>query len=103
MDRSIQKLAEKIAQSMLNIELGAVLFTLKFECNESYVKIDETIRCNDTYIVQTASSTVNDDLIELFLIMTYLEACTKCNSECQSIIMPHFSLWSIMGQKISAS
>ena len=50
------ELAKKIAQS-LNIELGTITHS-KFQCNESYVKIDETIRGMDTYIVQTASSTV---------------------------------------------
>ena len=80
------ELAKKIAQS-LNIELGTITHS-KFQCNESYVKIDETIRGMDTYIVQTASSTVNDDLIELFLIMDTLK---RASAASVNIIMPHFA------------
>ena len=80
------ELAENIAK-----ELGTTLGDLKyskFQCNESYVKIDETIRGMDTYIVQTASSSVNDDLMELFLIMDTLK---RASAASVNIIMPHFA------------
>ena len=80
------ELAEKIA-SELGISLGDIKQS-KFQCNESYVKIDETIRGMDTYIIQTASSSVNDDLMELFLIMDTLK---RASAASVNIIMPHFA------------
>lgn len=79
-------LAKNIA-SELGMELGHITLS-KFQCNESYVKIDETIRGMDTYIVQTASHSVNDDLIELFLIMDTLK---RASANSINIIMPHFA------------
>jgi ribose-phosphate pyrophosphokinase len=80
------ELAQAIADN-LGIRLGDITHS-KFQCNESYVKIDETIRGMDTYIVQTASSTVNDDLMELFLIMDTLKRASAASI---NIIMPHFA------------
>ncbi|MEK9727630.1 MAG: ribose-phosphate pyrophosphokinase [Candidatus Margulisiibacteriota bacterium] len=71
----------------LGIKLGDITQS-KFQCNESYVKIDETIRGMDTYILQTASSKVNDDLMELFLIMDTLKRASAASI---NIIMPHFA------------
>ncbi|MBL6722874.1 MAG: ribose-phosphate pyrophosphokinase [Candidatus Margulisbacteria bacterium] len=80
------ELATDIAK-ILNIPLGTIKHS-KFQCNESYVKIDETIRGLDTYILQTASNSVNDDLIELFLIMDTLKRASAASI---NIIMPHFA------------
>jgi ribose-phosphate pyrophosphokinase len=80
------KLAQEIAKN-LGIVLGDIKHA-KFQCNESYVKIDETIRGMDTYILQTASNSVNDDLIELFLIMDTLKRASAASI---NIIMPHFA------------
>jgi ribose-phosphate pyrophosphokinase len=80
------ELAQGIADA-LGIQLGEIKRS-KFQCNENYVKIDETIRGMDTYIVQTASSSVNDDLIELFLIMDTLK---RASASSINIIMPHFA------------
>ncbi len=79
-------LAQNIANE-LGIGLGDLKYS-KFQCNETYVKIDETIRGMDTYIVQTASSSVNDDLMELFLIMDTLK---RASAASVNIIMPHFA------------
>jgi ribose-phosphate pyrophosphokinase len=83
---SHKKLAQEIA-AILGISLGNIQHS-KFQCNENYVKIDETIRGMDTYILQTASSSVNDDLIELFLIMDTLKRASAASI---NIIMPHFA------------
>ena len=83
---SHKNLAKNIA-NILSIELGDIKHS-KFQCNENYVKIDETIRGMDTYILQTASSSVNDDLIELFLIMDTLKRASAASI---NIIMPHFA------------
>ena len=83
---SHKNLAKNIA-NILGIELGDIKHS-KFQCNENYVKIDETIRGMDTYILQTASSSVNDDLIELFLIMDTLKRASAASI---NIIMPHFA------------
>jgi len=80
------ELAKNIA-TILGIPLGEIKHS-KFQCNESYVKIDETLRGLDTYILQTASSSVNDDLIELFLIMDTLKRASAASI---NIIMPHFA------------
>ncbi len=80
------ELAKNIAD-ILGIELGDIKHS-KFQCNENYVKINETIRGMDTYIVQTASNNVNDDLIELFLIMDTLKRASAASI---NIIMPHFA------------
>jgi ribose-phosphate pyrophosphokinase len=41
----------------------------KFKDGEIYVQIDENIRGCDCYIVQSLSTPVNDNLMELLLIM----------------------------------
>lgn len=79
------ELSNSIATA-LGMQLGCMTYS-KFQCNESYVKIDETIRGMDTYIVQTASHSINDDLMELFLIMDTLK---RASANSINIIMPHF-------------
>ena len=71
----------------LGIPLGNITHS-RFQCNESYVKIDETIRGMDIYILQTAHHHVNDDLMELFLIMDTLK---RASANSVNIIMPHFA------------
>ena len=68
--RSHPQLGAAIAECM-GIELGEMQLST-FSCKEVYACINETIRGRDIYLLQTASLSVNDDLMELFVILDTL-------------------------------
>jgi ribose-phosphate pyrophosphokinase len=70
----------------LGIELGKLQIS-KFACNEIYTKIDETIRGYDVFILQTAGASVNDDMMELFVLM---DALKRSSAESINVIMPYY-------------
>ncbi len=78
-------LAEDLAKQ-LKVKLGK-LSLKNFSSGECYVKFDESVRGKDVYIVQTGSSTPNEDLIELFLIC---QAAKLSFASYVHVVMPHF-------------
>ncbi|MFC1752512.1 ribose-phosphate diphosphokinase [Thermoproteota archaeon] len=78
-------LADEIA-AILGIELGKVKLS-KFSCGETYAHIEESIRGNEIYILQTITETVNDDYMELFLLM---DALRRASAKAIYVIIPHF-------------
>lgn len=78
-------LAKSIAEQ-LDIEL-AVARLSHFSCNESYVRIEETIRGYDTYIIQTIGEHPNDDYMELFIMM---DALRRASAASINVVIPHF-------------
>ncbi|MDD5074278.1 MAG: ribose-phosphate pyrophosphokinase [Candidatus Peribacteraceae bacterium] len=71
-------------------ELGTELkkITLKtFSSGEKYAKFDESVRGKDVFILQTGSRTVNEDLIELFLMC---QAAKLSFAASVHVIAPHF-------------
>ncbi|MEI8230053.1 MAG: ribose-phosphate diphosphokinase [Candidatus Peregrinibacteria bacterium] len=78
-------LAHSLAKE-LSVELGRI--TLKtFSSGERYIKFDESVRGKDVFLLQTGSKTVNEDLIELFLMC---QAAKLSFAKTVHVVMPHF-------------
>jgi len=70
----------------LGIQLGQMTIK-KFSCGETYVRIEESIRGEEIYVVQSISGNANDDYMELFIIM---DALKRASASAIHVIMPHF-------------
>ena len=82
---SHRQLGQKIAD-LLKLPLSP-LDLRRFACNEIYVKPMETVRNADVYIVQTATSNVNEELMELFIM---LDSFKRSFANKVHVIMPYF-------------
>jgi len=78
-------LAHEIAK-YLRLKVSPMTLT-RFACNEVYARPEQTVRGCDVYIVQTATSRVNEDLMELFII---IDAMKRSFAEKIHVVMPHF-------------
>lgn len=82
-------LAEKIA-SLLNIKLTKCKLD-KFSNNEIRVEIQENIRNEDIFIIQTGSNiknySINDILMETMIM---IDACKRSNAKTITLIMPFY-------------
>lgn len=58
-----------------------------FSCGERYIKFGETIRGKEVYILQTATTKSDNDLMELFLIC---QAARLSFAKSVNVIMPNF-------------
>ncbi|NBV41170.1 ribose-phosphate pyrophosphokinase, partial [bacterium] len=79
------QLAQEIATA-LNINLGKMTLS-RFSCGESYARIDESIRGEEIYVLQTIGPRPNDDFMELFLIM---DALKRASASAIHVVIPHF-------------
>lgn len=87
---STQSLSKKIATelgiNLINIEIG------KFNDGEIKIKIKESVRNKDVFIIQTTSATdnksVNDNLMELYLLARTLK---RASAKSITAIVPYFS------------
>ena len=79
------KLAESIAKS-LNTSLGEAEIE-KFSDGEIKIKINESIRGKDVYIVQPTSSPTNDNLMELLIM---IDACRRASAGYINVIVPYY-------------
>lgn len=71
---------------ILGVPLGKST-TRIFEDSETYVTIDEVVRDQDIFLIQTCSSPVNDRLIEVLL---YLDAFRRASTHSISLVIPYF-------------
>ncbi len=78
-------LAQALAKG-LGASLGAVTLK-KFSCGECYVKYEESLRGKQTFILQTATRNVNEDIIELCLM---IQAAKLSFASSVHVIIPHF-------------
>ena len=78
-------LAADIA-SQLGVKLGRVTLS-QFSCGERYARVDESIRGEEIYVMQTIGSTPNDDYMELFLMMDALKRASAAKIH---VVIPHF-------------
>lgn len=80
------KLAEAIANE-LKVPLGKIKLTT-FACGEKYVVLEETVRGQEVFIVQTCrDQLVNEDYMELFLMC---DAMVRSFASKVHVILPHF-------------
>jgi len=78
-------LAEKIAQN-LGIPLGRATVS-KFSDGEITVEINENVRGNDVFIVQSTCAPTNDNLMELMLMV---DALKRASAGRISAVIPYF-------------
>ena len=79
------EIAEKIAEAS-GLPLGKVS-SRQFSDGEIMINIEESVRGDDIYIIQSTSNPVNDYLWEL-LIMT--DACKRASANSVNVVMPYF-------------
>ncbi len=82
---SHKALAQEIAD-ILNVPLGKTTTTLLPD-SEVHIMIDEVVRDQDIFFVQTCSVPVNDNLMELIL---YLDAFRRASAHRISVVIPYF-------------
>jgi len=71
---------------ILDVPLGKST-TRIFDDSETYVTIDEVVRDQDIFLIQTCSASVNDRLMELLL---YLDAFRRASAHSISLVIPYF-------------
>jgi len=80
------KLAEAIAKE-LKVPLGKIKLET-FSCGEKYVVLEETVRGQEVFIVQTCRDQfVNEDYMQLFLMC---DAMVRSFASKVHVILPHF-------------
>ncbi len=78
-------LAEEIA-GLLGVPLGKST-TRHLPDSEIHVMVDEVVRDQDIFLVQTCGAPVNDSLMELLL---YVDAFRRASAHTISVVMPYF-------------
>jgi len=79
------ELAKEIAQ-ILDVELCRMTVS-RFSDGEIQVKIDESIRGADAFVVQPTSAPVNEHLMELLII---LDALKRASAVRTTVVMPYY-------------
>lgn len=82
---SNKELAEKVASTM-GIELGKSTVR-QFSDGEIQVNIEESIRGSHVFILQSTSSPVNDNLMEILIMV---DALKRASAETISVVMPYY-------------
>ena len=82
---SNRPLAQKIADQV-GVELGKVSVT-HFSDGEIKINIDESIRGDHVYIVQSTSYPVNDNLMELLIM---IDALRRASAKTINIVLPYY-------------
>lgn len=83
---SHKELAKAVAKGMKQDLSPLTLST--FSCGENYVKLDQTVRGQEVFIIQTCRDQwVNDDFMELFLM---IDAARLSFASQIHVIIPHF-------------
>lgn len=82
---SNNQLAEKISQAS-GIPLSKVS-TRQFSDGEIMINIEESVRGDDIYIIQSTSFPVNDNLFEILIMV---DACKRASANSITVVMPYF-------------
>jgi len=83
--RANQPLAQEIAEH-LGTRLGGINIS-PFSDGELYVKVLESVRGDDVFLIQPTSPPVNDSLMELLII---IDALKRASAERITVVMPYF-------------
>lgn len=82
---SNKPLAKKIADDV-GVELGKVSVT-KFSDGEIRINIEESIRGDHVYVVQSTSAPTNDNLMEVLIM---IDALRRASAKTINIVMPYY-------------
>lgn len=82
---SNRPLAQKIAEN-LGIELGEVAVT-RFSDGEIQINIEESIRGDHVYIIQSTSAPVNDHLMETLIM---IDALKRASAKTVNVVIPYY-------------
>ena len=82
---SNKELAQKIAEKY-GMELGKAE-VVRFKDGEVFVKIDETVRGRDVFVVQPTSEPVNENLMELLI---FVDALKRASAKSINVIVPYY-------------
>jgi ribose-phosphate pyrophosphokinase len=82
---SNQDLSREVA-AYLGIELGNIVLS-QFSDGEIHIYIDENVRGEDVFIIQTGSADSNFHLMELFLM---IDAAKRASAERITTVMPYY-------------
>ncbi|QBO36414.1 ribose-phosphate diphosphokinase [Periweissella cryptocerci] len=80
-----QPLAEKIAET-IGVDLGKLKVD-RFSDGEIRINIEESIRGDNVYVVQSTSAPVNDNLMELLIL---IDALRRASAASINIVMPYY-------------
>lgn len=80
-----REIAEKISQAS-GIPLGK-MSSRQFSDGEIMINIEETVRGDDIYIIQSTSFPVNDNLWKLLIM---IDACKRASANTVNIVVPYF-------------
>jgi len=80
-----QELAEEIADHLGTKISGSE--TGKFADGETYVRVNETVRGKDCYIIQSTCPPANDNLMELFLMISTLK---RASAKSITAVIPYY-------------
>jgi len=78
-------LAEKIADSV-GVELGKTSVD-RFSDGEIRINIEESIRGDQVYIIQSTSAPVNDNLMELLIM---IDALRRASAKTINVVIPYY-------------
>ena len=78
-------LATKIAERY-GLPLGEAE-VVRFKDGEVFVKIDETVRGRDVFVVQSTSEPVNENLMELLI---FIDALKRASAKSINVIIPYY-------------
>ena len=79
------EIAEKIADAA-GVPLGK-MSSRQFSDGEIMINIEETVRGDDIYIIQSTSYPVNDNLWELLIMV---DACKRASANSVNVVIPYF-------------
>ncbi len=79
------EIAEKIAEAS-GLPLGKVS-SRQFSDGEIMINIEESVRGDDIYIIQSTNKPVNDYLWELLIM---IDACKRASANSVNVVMPYF-------------
>ena len=82
---SNKELAKKVSQT-IGIPLGQSTVR-QFSDGEIQVNIEESIRGHHVFILQSTSSPVNDNLMEILIMV---DALKRASAESVSVVMPYY-------------
>lgn len=82
---SAEKFTDEICE-YLKLERGKI-DSFKFKNDNNFVKIGESVREQDIYIVQTVTPPVNERLMELFII---IDAMKRASAKRINVVLPYF-------------